>query len=267
MFKLSFMSCIAPHWDFTRLAEVANELNYQGIEFRVGAGQKHGLEIDAPTALLKTHKEQLASLNLKVAGLASSIFFSPNFTAQQQLDINNQVIAHCQLATKIGAPVIRVSAKSFSDESELENLAQALRLAAEAATDYGITLALETTGGLTSARKVQAVLEKVALTNVGALWDVYHTTRSGESLTESYGLLQPYLRHLHLNQLTPQKRVLSLSQPAPPVDYPALFKLLGAGNFNGFVSGEWLGVAESLAFELLKNNRQLLQNWFEVAGV
>jgi sugar phosphate isomerase/epimerase len=267
MNNFSFMSCIAPNWDFDRLAAAASELSYQGLEFRVGANQKHGIEIDAPASLIKERQGHLTGLNLQVACLASSIFFSPNLTAQPQPDILNQVIAHSRLAAEFGAPLIRVSARAFSDETELASLVEALRLAGEAAAPYGVTLALETTGGLTSARKVQTVLEKVGLLNVGALWDVYHTTRSGETLAESYGLLKPYLRHLHLNQLTTPRRVLTLSQPAPPVDYPALFKLLQAGNFNGFVSGEWLGVPEPLAFELLKNYRQLLGGWLEDAKV
>jgi hypothetical protein len=59
--------------------------------------------------------------------------------------------------------------------------------------------------------------------------------------------------------------LITLSHPAPPVDYRALFSLLQAGNYNGYISGEWLGVPESQAFELLKNYRQLLQNYLTIA--
>jgi sugar phosphate isomerase/epimerase len=265
MLKLSFMSCIAPDWNFDRLVEVAEKLNYQGIELRVGTRQNHGLELDTQTSLVRDYKEKLTRSNLAAACLATSVLYSPGTPAQDRLEISGQIVALSQLAAELGAPLIRVSAKSFNNEIELESLAQDLRFAGEKAADYGLTIVLETTAGLTSAKKVHSVLEKVNLSNVGALWDVYHTTRSGESLSESYHLLKPYLRHLHLNQLLPQKRLLTLAQPAPPVDYPALFSLLQAGNYTNFISGEWLGVAESQAFELLKNYRQLLQNWLTTA--
>ncbi|HEX2910856.1 MAG TPA: sugar phosphate isomerase/epimerase family protein [Chloroflexia bacterium] len=261
MLKFSFMSCVAPGWNFDRLVEVAAELNYQGIEFRVGARQNHGVELGLSSELIKNYKDKLAHANLEAACLATSILYSPQATAQHRFEINEQITVHIQLAAELGAPLIRVSAKSFNNETELESLVEDLRVAGEKAAAYGVTVALETTAGLNSARKVRAVLEKVNLASVGALWDVYHTSRSGEDLSESYDLLKPFLRHLHLNQLMPQKRIITLSQPSPPVDFPAFFSLLQAANYSGFVSGEWLGVPESQAFELLKNYRLLLQNW------
>ncbi len=261
MLRFSFMSCIAPGWDFGRLVEAASKLNYQGIELRVGARQNHGIEEGVPTALIENYKEKLAHLNLAASCLATSIIFSPTTSDQSRLETIARSSALSRLAAEIGAPIIRISAISFNDEAELESLTRDLRLAGEQAAAYGVTVVLETTAGLNSASKVSAVLEKVNIPAVGALWDVYHTTRSGESLSESYNLLKPYLRHLHLNQLLPQKRVLTIGQPAPRVDYPALFKLLQDGGYTGFISGEWLGIPEPMAFDLLKNYRQLLQQW------
>lgn len=265
MLKFSFMTCIAPGWNFDRFVEVAVELNYQGIELRVGANQNHGIEIGTPTGLVKTYKEKLTRSNLSVACLATSALYSPLNGAQDRLALIEQIEALCELGAELGAPLLRVSARSFSNETDLDRLAQDLRLGGEKAAAYGVTLVLETTAGLNSAKKVHSVLEQVKHPNVEALWDVYHTTRSGESLSESYNLLKPYLRHLHLNQLLPPKRLITLSHPAPAVDYPALFALLQAGNYNGFISGEWLGVPDSQAFELLKDYRQLLQNWLTIA--
>lgn len=260
MLKLSFMSCIAPKWDFDRLLEVASELDYQGIEFRVGASQNHGIEVGAPTGFIKNCKGKLARSNLAAACLATSIIYSPTASTQSRQETIEQITVLSQLGAELGAPLIRVSAKSFNDEVELENLVLDLRFAGEKAAAYGVTIVLETTAGLNSALKVYSVLEKMDLPDVGALWDVYHTTRSGESLSESYHLLKPFLRHLHLNHLLPPKRLLTFSQPGPQVDYQTLFSLLQAGGFTGFISGEWLGVPEPLGFELLKNYRQLLQN-------
>src|SRR4051794_6145389 len=126
MLKFSFMSCVAPGWNFDRLVEVAVELNYQGIELRVGARQNHGIEAGTSSSVLKNYRDKLARSNLAASCLATSVLYSPLTAAQNRLEIDEQIAALSQLGAELGAPLLRVSAKSFNDEAELATLAQDL---------------------------------------------------------------------------------------------------------------------------------------------
>jgi sugar phosphate isomerase/epimerase len=265
MIKPGFMSCIAPAWSFDRLTGVATMLGYAGIEFRVGAHQQHGIEPDTATGVIKAKRQHLAQQGLEASALATSIMLAAQSSPEYRADLAAEVERHARLAAEIGAPLIRVSARAVTEEGSPATLAEHLGLATEQAAKYGVVVALETTAGLTSAKATTAVVQQANHPNAGILWDVYHTSRVGESLEESFRLVQPYLKHLHLNQLSAQARRLALSRPAPVLDYPRLFRLLETGGYSGFVSGEWLGIAESEAFELLKTNRQLLNSWLEEA--
>jgi sugar phosphate isomerase/epimerase len=265
MIKTGFMSCIAPNWNFEQLTEVAAELGYDGIEFRVGARQQHGIELDIPPESIWAKRRQLEQKNLLASALATSIMLQSQTDPEYRVRLWAEVEQHARLAAALGAPLIRVSARAITEPDGLEILAEHLALAGEQARNYGVAVALETTAGLTSTRATVEVVQRANHSNVGILWDVYHTSRIGESLEESFRLVQPYLKHMHLNQLTAEARRLTLSRPAPTLDYPALFRLLQNGGYTGFVSGEWLGVAENQAYELLKTNRQLLKGWLESA--
>lgn len=265
MIKAGFMSCIAPGWSFERLTEVASELSYAGIEFRVGARQQHQIELDTPLEMIRAKRQQLAQKGLEVNALATSIMLASQTSPEYRAELRTEVEQHTQLAAELGAPFIRISGRAVTEAGSPEILAEHLALAGEQAKNYGITALLETTAGLTSAKSAVAIVQQANHPTVGILWDVYHTSRARESLEESFKLAQPYLKHLHLNQLTAQARRLALSHPAPVLDYAALFRLLQGNGYNGFVSGEWLGIAENEAYELLKTNRQLLKSWLEAA--
>lgn len=261
MIKIGFMSCIAPTWNFEQLTEVARELGYAGIEFRVGARQQHGIEPNASLDIIRAKHQQLEQKGLVASALATSIMLSSQTSSEYRAELRTEVEQHAQLAAELGAPLLRISARAVTEAGGPEILAEHLALAGEQANNYGITVVLETTAGLTSAKATAAIVQQVRHSAVGILWDVYHTSRAGESLEESFKQVQPYLKHIHLNQLTTQARRLALSHPAPALDYPALFRLLQNGGYSGFVSGEWLGIAENQAYELLKTNLQLLKGW------
>jgi sugar phosphate isomerase/epimerase len=107
----------------------------------------------------------------------------------------DKLVQHVELAHDLQAPAIRVF-PGKSPETSIELAAERLAQAAEVAD--GITLLVETHDLLLKGAEIAAVLSKSGASGVGAVWDVMHTWRDGESPAEAAGFLLPWLGELQL---------------------------------------------------------------------
>jgi sugar phosphate isomerase/epimerase len=95
-----------------------------------------------------------------------------------------------ELARDLGAPALRIFA-GRTPETTVELAAERLAAASQVAGD--VTLLLETHDMFLRGTEIAAVLAGSGARNVGAVWDIMHTWRAGESPTEAARALGPWV--------------------------------------------------------------------------
>ncbi len=183
------------------------EYGYDGLELRLHAGEPIDV-LDPP---------DLSAIDVPVCCLDTSIQLAGAF--------ERELPAAIELARQIGAPAVRV----FGGEvASLEDVAR--RLEPLLAPD--VTVALETHDAFSSAARVAELLRLVDSPGFGALWDVCHTWRVGESAAEALDLLGDRIALVHVKDARRDGQLVLLGEG----EVPWAESLAG---YDGWVSVEW----------------------------
>lgn len=163
-------------------------------------------------------------------------------------EILTGIVAFVDLASALGAPVIRVFGGDLPAEpgARRERLAAAagvLEQASGPAGDYGVRIAVETHDGFLAAATVAELLALVPSPWVGAVWDSHHPYRAGETAAQTHAAIGA---RLFLAQVKDAVRtgagqddwkLVPLGQGEVPVR--EMLRLLAASGYDGWVSVEW----------------------------
>src|SRR5262249_39782347 len=104
----------------------------------------------------------------------------------------------------------------------------------------GVRIGVETHDEFASARTVASALQLAPAGTVGAIWDMWHTARAGETPAESLQHLDGRVINVHLKDArrtaTGWQLVLLGEGDIPVRDG---LRLLNAAGYDGFISVEW----------------------------
>lgn len=239
----SFMSFSCPELDLKQLLQTARRYGYAGIEPRLGSEHRHGIEIDAPDAVLQEARQMARDSNVSICCLATSCAFADPGQVQRNVDLARRTI---EVAAKVQAPVIRVFGgripEGVSRETSLACVADALGQLADDAARYQVTICLETHDSWCDPAHVAAILRQVNHPCVAVNWDIMHPVlTAGTTVEAAYTLLQPWIRHVHVHdgQKTDHKLVFKPIGEGL-VDHKTAIRLLQEAGYAGFISGEWI---------------------------
>jgi len=138
-------------------------------------------------------------------------------------------------ATQIlGASHLRVFGgelpRGATDEQGVEWTAETLKQACDYAAPKGITLGIESHGGITSkATNILAILHKVDSPYAGCNLDISNFTEDPYTQVEA---LVPYATHTHIRDFYGGERRL-------PLDLDRMWQLFAKGGYQGFMSAEY----------------------------
>jgi sugar phosphate isomerase/epimerase len=198
-------------------------------------------------------RERLAAAGVAVSALASYIRLAAD--APDEL-VLGALAGAVQVAADLGAPAVRVFPGAPTEagpydqvprlhesrEAVDERAARRLSAAAPLAAEAGVLLCLETHDSHPTGAHVAGLLERVA-GPVGAVWDLMHPWRVGESLETSWSALQPWLARSGSSVQVKDAALPIDRTPRPigegslPVD--AFAELLVEQGWSGPVTLEW----------------------------
>jgi sugar phosphate isomerase/epimerase len=239
--KFSFMSFSCPELTLDQMLGVAKKFGYDGIEPRIDAEHKHGIEISASAAARNVAKRKAVDSGIALCCIATSCRFADPATSGQQVDLTLQCI---DLAADVGAPVIRVFGGAFpeslSRESAIEVLAEALHSVADRALQRGVAVCLETHDSWCDPLHVAAVMRRVNHPAIAVNWDVMHPVRQANAtIHQAFQALKPWIRHLHVHDgLKDKGELRPIGQG--DIDHRRVVQLLKSAGYKGFLSGEWI---------------------------
>ena len=240
----TFMTFSTPELTVPEIIAAAKKFGYDGVEFRINCGHRHGVEPDADPAYLARVREDFAAAGLKIGCIASDGQFAVPAKAPAQVESVKKVIA---LAAAVGAPVIRVFGGLFPDTlsraEAKESCVASLRALAPTAQAAGVTLCMETHDAWCDPRQVLEVIEAVGSPAVAANWDIMHpVVRAQTGIEKSFEILKNHIRHVHVHD----GAFIDGDVPLAPIgtgviNHRKALELLAGAGYEGAVSGEWIG--------------------------
>jgi len=222
---------------------MAKDFNFDGIEIR-GLGNDI-FSVKAPpfkdSELPKTIAK-LKQLKLEIPCLSSG---EPVNEVETREQAKAEIIAYCELASKIGARYIRVlgdrnaaPGKEVDDAVVIETMKELVPVAEQ----YNVTLLLETNGAYADTKRLKKVLDEIGSHKVAALWDMHHPYRFfGESPKQTVDTLGEYIKHVHVkDSVMEDGKVIYKLMGTGDMPLKETFEALEAINFSGYVSLEWV---------------------------
>ncbi len=241
--KLAFMSFSCPQLTLDEMLELAVELGYDGIEPRLDAGHAHGVETDAGADERREIRRKAESAGISLCCLATSLRYANPETAPAAIE---ESFSRIDLAADVGTPRLRIFGgsipKHISRKQAIGNVAAAMAESASYAEEKGVTLCFETHDDWCEPEHVVAVLERVNSPALMANWDIMHPVRkAGRTIDESFDILRPWIRHLHVHDgIDSEGELMLLPIGEGMIDHATALARLSEDGYEGFISGEWI---------------------------
>jgi len=184
----AFSTLACPDWTLEQALANGREYGYRGVELRLVDGEL--IEDSMPSAERQRVGRLLSDSGLDLVAVDSSI----RLTEDESAVVAGRIALFLELAAGWGSPLVRV----FGGSGKRGDTVPALRLAAREAQRLGVRIGLETHDEFSSAAAVAAVLDEVDSPAVGAVWDVVHTNRVGETAAGVVAVLGDRILDVHV---------------------------------------------------------------------
>ncbi len=234
--KLSFSIKGWHRRDFDEYINAAKEYGFSGIELtdiiNTGFTEKGG-------ALEKYNRSSTAR-KLYEAGISLPCMDSACDISSDDTEEMKKELDFCvSIAKDMKIPCIRVYAKN--PDTTLEKAVANLEILVNEIKDENIVLLIETMGIFANTDNLREILGAFACDNVGALWDVYHTTLvEGESAEKSIQNLGSFVKHVHMKDALHGDDGLEytlMGEGELPLN--EIMSALRSVNYDGYISLEW----------------------------
>ena len=247
--KIAFSTLGCPDFSWSDIYSVAKDFGFDGIEIR-GIGK----EINAVKAREFTEGPQLdrtiavlERLGLEIPCLTSGCCLK---FADKLDETLSEIGEYINLASLLGTPFIRVLADLEPDprgEIDDDYMVGAIKKAAALAKGTGVTLLIETNGVYSDTKRLRALLDKVAMREVAALWDIHHPYRFAHETPETtIENLGSYIKYVHVKD--------SIMEKGPDGKKTIKYRMMGFGDmpipgmlhalreigYEGYISLEWV---------------------------
>ncbi len=180
----------------------------------------------------------LGSEGIRIAVLGASAKFDDPKAQEENLA---EALASAELASKLGAPYIRVFGNRLRDSSTLFEVSCALMWLCEKCEGMGVGVLLEIHGDFNTQEALEPVVNALSgCGNFGLIYDVAHADRAyGDSFRELAEPLLGAVKHLHIKDCkrgdTP--KLCSLGEGDIPV--AEILSFFEERGFAGYASLEW----------------------------
>jgi sugar phosphate isomerase/epimerase len=223
---------ILKDWDVETIITKLEAGGFEAVELRTG--HKHLVEPSISKADRERLKSRFERSKVRLLSFGSTCEFQSPDPAERQKQVANAK-AFIDLAHDTGAWGVKVRPngipKGSSVEDTVPRVASGLREVADYGAGRGVEIWMEVHGTVTQNPPVAAAIMKAAKhDNVFACWNSNPTDVVNGSIKPSFDLLKPWIRNVHINELSN--------------NYPwrELFKLLREAKYERYTLCE---VAES----------------------
>jgi len=269
LYPLAWSTLGSPGWTFEHTVAEAARAGYRALEVRMLDGEI--IPVDLSQERRKQMKAVLQQHNLEILGLGLSTRFSDPDPAERMANLD-RLRGYLALANDLAVPMVRtfggnVAAGATLDQT-IDWVAQGLIGAISTAEAQGVTIVLETHDAFCRGAEVARVLAQVNSPYVAAVWDVHHPYRMGESIDDTWRLIGPRVKHVHIKdgrkQADGEWQLVLLGEGELPCRQ--VIELLRAQGYEGYLSVEWEKKWHPEIEEpevAMPHHAQVLRQWFQ----
>ena len=242
--KIGVSTLGCPQWTLEEILTRLPAYGYEGVELR-GIGPDLDLPqapaFQTPAAAEKT-RQRFSDASLAICSVDTSCNFTSADAAVRAENVAQGRKA-LDLAAAIQSPAVRVFGGSVAPGSSyadaVEWVADCLSQLGEHAGQYGgaVRVVLETHDAFSTGVCLAEVLSRADSPLVGALWDLHHPFRQGETPAETFAALAPYVKQVHVKDSVPGGTYCLLGDGDIPVF--EMLRLLHTGGYDGWINLEW----------------------------
>ena len=237
------MSFSTPDLNLDETLRLAKQYGYDGLEPRIDAGHKHGIEVDAGKVYLTEAKKKAEDIGIAYSCIATSCSYADPSSSIGNIEKTKKAL---ELAAQIGAPVIRVFGgqipDSVSRNQSADSVTNALIQLSAYAEQCNVTVCIETHDSWCHPKHIAEILKNVNHPYIAANWDLMHPMLTAlYPIDKSYELLKSYIKHVHVHDgVVSEKGREMVPMGTGVVDHKTALQLLKEAGYAGYVSGEWI---------------------------
>ncbi len=195
---------IAKDWDLPTIIRRLEKLEYEGVELRTS--HAHKVEVNLSPLEREEVRKRFDDSPVNLAGLGSAF----EFHSANPDEVKHNIAGtkeYVRLAHDVGAPGVKVRPNGVPKGADMDatfrQIAKALDEVGRDAADFGVEIRVEVHGSVTSEPAHFArILSHVQSDNVFACWNSNPGDVKNGSIAESYGMIGPKIREVHLRDLT-----------------------------------------------------------------
>ena len=239
MIKIATTTLGCPQWDLDTVLTNCASYGFDAIDFR-GLGEDLDITKTAAfTTGLAATRRRIEGSGLSVSGISTSLWVCDPARREANLEEAKRTLP---IALELGVPNLRIFGGGDLEKQPMEELAkQGADLVRELlALDGGreVRWCMETHDQWSRSADLMQILGQVEAAEVGALWDVFHTIRHGETPAESLAGFGGRVYYTHFKDGIPDEawRMVSLGDGTLPM--AEAVRLLKEGGYEGYLALE-----------------------------
>ena len=239
LLRIAYSTLAFPDATLEQAVSLGSSLGYAGVELRVIDGKLFDSAMSAADRVRV--KQTLAAARLPIVSVGSSVVLTkegPGPELHRMLELTNEW----------ESPFMRVYGGPLADElqtrgKQMEAAAKVLQEAIPLAERLGVVILVETHDSFSASSVVAELLAMVPSKWVGAIWDIHHPHRMGETPAQVYENIGHRTLHVHIKDAVRSAahkggwKLVPLGEGEVPVR--EAIRSLVAGGYKGYLSVEW----------------------------
>ncbi|QYU67380.1 sugar phosphate isomerase/epimerase [Leptolyngbya sp. 15MV] len=249
MFKSAFSTIACPDWTLDRVARLAAETGYTGVELRTFGYNSSMIACDPALTAPEKVRRMFKSHGVELSCLATGVTFDepvrPALIGRIIGDPDRPIRlakAAIDLATQLECPSVRVFGFEIPENESVgsakHRIVERLALVADAARHTGVTVVLENGGTFTEAEDLIGLIDAVGSPLLGAAYGVATAWVDGEDPAQGIAMLGDRLTNVKLRDFAGTPRRYCLPGEGGVPCEQAVRTLIERG-YRGWVTVEW----------------------------
>lgn len=194
-------------WDLETVIRQLETTRFEAVELRTG--HKHGIEPTLTSAERERVKARFQQSKVRLLSFGSTCEFHSPDEAVRRRNVD-EAKRWIELAHDTGAWGVKVRPNGMPGgvppETTVARIAECLRELGEYGAGRGVEIWMEVHGAQTQNPPVSAAIMRATKhDNVGVCWNSNPTDIVNGSVKPSYDLLSPWIKNVHINELSTDK--------------------------------------------------------------
>ena len=263
-FKLGMVTYeLGKDWDIETIIKNCEIVGFEAVELRTT--HKHSVELSLSKDMRAEVRKRFENSRVRLLSLGTACEFQDAQPTVVEKNIE-ETRRWCELAHDLGSLGVKVRPNHFVEgipkEKTLEQIGQALQKCGDAARDQGVEIWLEVHGIETqNPPHIYRIMQAAHHPSVGICWNSNDMDVVEGSVQKYFGLLKPWLRNCHINELwrnsslsegtqgqQPEQGNPGFPAYAKPYPYRELFRLLRAAGYGRYTLAEVPGSCDPIRF-------------------